>query len=944
MNSACSPYRILFMLLVLAAVSLVGASAQERGSITGVVQDAVTGDALPGVNVTLKGTYYGAATDFEGRYTIQGVSTGEYVMKFSYLGYTTVERTNVVVELDRSLTIDMEMTEAVLNVGEEVVVVGERPLFDIEQASSSRAIQADEIRSAPVISVQEVAARQVGITQTAEGIYIRGARSYETAYYVDGVSAKDPLAGTGFGVDVGAKALEQVEIITGGVGAEYSGTAGVINVRTRDGGDALSVFASYKRDNLGFNSNEPSNWNTDVAEVNLGGPIIPGTLTFFTSFTGYMSDEYTRAPANQLFSSVLDGTTFMPRQDNRWSGLVKLSLRAASTDNFQFSYRRSLNVNQNTRMLQIGGNDVVLRPGYQYEFALQPDNANTYTHDSQLMIAKYTKTLSSTAFFDLQISRLFTTLRTDANGRSWRPDSISTELDPASIISSPISYWQYSDFVNGQVYTIQGDPYTAGLYNNGGVATLWHDHFVDEVTLRFDLTYHASDAHKLRTGLETKIQEFQWVDITRPWVGAPLRPGDPSRSLGQSFDIWHVWPTQGSFYVQDQITFKGLIAYLGLRFQYWAPGSFVDRLVNDPAAIQTEDNPTGVLAPRFRDAYLDESFSFGDRHWKGRLLPRIRVSFPVSDNQVLFFNYGHASQWPNAYQVYSGLDIKRQDRSYLARVGNPSLKPETTVEYEIGIRNQFTTDDVFTFSAYTKDKFDYVVRRYIPETDKSSYVNEDYARINGIEVSYIKRIGRSFLGTVSGSYQVAKGKSNSAEASFFRFTEEETTKEKFLAWDRPFQVKASGRYQVDDPEGFLGVSWLNQFSLYMQLNYQSGKRYTPYDSLGIDANTRRIVYREDLTQEYQLIGDPWFWADLTIQKWFDLAGSRFMFFIEITNLFDNRNSTIINPLTGRAYELGDPTPFRDPTDPHPTDRGIPPFDPARYLEQRHIVGGISVSL
>jgi outer membrane receptor protein involved in Fe transport len=138
------------------------------------------------------------------------------------------------------------------------------------------------------------------------------------------------------------------------------------------------------------------------------------------------------------------------------------------------------------------------------------------------------------------------------------------------------------------------------------------------------------------------------------------------------------------------------------------------------------------------------------------LLPRIRVSFPVSDNQVLFFNYGHSISWPNAYQVYSGLDLTRQDRSYLSRVGNPALRPETTVEYELGLRSQFSTNDVFTVTAFSKDKFDYVVRRYLAEIDKSTYVNEDYARINGIEVTYLKRIGRWFTGS-AGNLQVARG-------------------------------------------------------------------------------------------------------------------------------------------------------------------------------------------
>ena len=919
------------------------ASAQLKGKITGRVTDEATGEPLIGVNVLLKGTYYGGATDGDGNYVISEVNPGDYVLQATMIGYTMVQQTGVHVVPGTTLTIDVSMTEAVLQLDKEVVIIGERPLFDIQQASSAQTIQSDQIQAAPVINAQQVAARQVGVVQTAEGLYVRGGRAYETGYYIDGVSAKDPLAGTGFGVDVNASSIQEMEVITGGIGAEYGATSGVVSVTTMEGSDEFRASVLYKRDNLGFNTSDPSNFSTDAGELTVSGPIVRGVANFFGSFTGYFSDEFTRAPANQLISSTVGESRFAPRQDNRWSGMFKLTVRPFVGNKIQLSYRGSLNINQNTRMLQIGGNDVVLAPGYQYPFALQADNANTYTHDSHLGYLRMTQTLGTDAFIDVQLSRLFTNLRSDANGRPWRPDSITQELNAASIITWPISYWQYSDF-DSLIYVIQGDPYTAGLYNNGGIAPLWHDHYADEYTLKFDVTYFPSQEHKLRGGLEAKFQEYQWIDINRPWVGAPLKPGDPPRSLGSSFDIWHVWPAQGALYAQDQITFKGLIAYIGLRFQYWFPGKFVDDVMKNPEAIKTVDNPGGIISPTFQQQYYDESFRIGDRYWKGRLLPRLRVSFPVSDNQVLFFNYGHSISWPNAYQVYSGLDLTRQDRSYLSRVGNPALRPETTVEYELGLRNQFSTNDVFTVTAFSRDKFDYVVRRYLAEIDKSTYVNEDYARINGIEITYIKRIGRWFTGSAGGSYQVAKGKSNSAEASFYRYSDEETTKEKFLAWDRPYQVRLAGDFIVDDGQGLFNIPALDKMRLFLQWNFQSGKRYTPYDSVGIDNTTGRVAYREDLTQEYQLIGESWNWFDMTLQKWFTLGPTKFTLFLEITNVFNAKNSTIINPLTGRAYELGDPTPFRDPTDPHPTDRGIPPFDPARYLEQRHIVAGISISL
>ncbi len=87
-------------------------------------------------------------------------------------------------------------------------------------------------------------------------------------FMLDGVSVQDPLAGTGFGLQLSANAIEQVEVITGGYNAEYGqATSGVVNVTTREGKDIFSGSVSYKRDNLG-NLESYNVFNTDILEVN----------------------------------------------------------------------------------------------------------------------------------------------------------------------------------------------------------------------------------------------------------------------------------------------------------------------------------------------------------------------------------------------------------------------------------------------------------------------------------------------------------------------------------------------------------------------------------------------------------------------------------------------------------------------------------------------------
>ncbi len=70
------------------------------------------------------------------------------------------------------------------------------------------------------------------------------------------------------------------------------------------------------------------------------------------------------------------------------------------------------------------------------------------------------------------------------------------------------------------------------------------------------------------------------------------------------------------------------------------------------------------------------------------------------------------------------------------------------------------------------------------------------------------------------------------------------------------------------------------------------------------------------------------------------------FTLEITNVTDAKNSAIVNPVTGRAFEYGDdvPTEWRDPRyiDPRdPRSNNLPPDNPARYYEGRHFLTGLS---
>lgn len=977
---------ILTLLLFVSVPALV--LAQQTGTISGRITEAGTDEPLIGVNLRIVGSSLGAATNIDGEYSINKVRAGEYNVEITYVGFERVLLTGIRVVAGETTTLDYKLREQVLSADEEVVVVGEAPIFDVEKSTTSSKISRSEIEAAPIQKVEDAVALQSGVVKDPTGLYIKGGRAYETGYVVDGVSAQDPLAGTGFGLDMGSNAFSSVEVITGGVGAEYGDvTSGVVNVQTRDGSENYEGSFSHKRDNAGSNvmSNE-SNYFMDTYEFSLGGPELitqklmpalglnlPGELYFFATGQVDISDGYTKLSADKINSSIVDNSFWTPRQGNRWNGMFKLTYNIKPGVRLQAAYQRSLTVNQNTRMLQITGANTQVQPGFQFAYSNGfLDNANTYTHDSNLSYVKWTQTLSNTSFYELQVSRLFTRLRADANGRDWRPENIDSEFDPESINTYPAEEFSGTDDFT---YVLAGP----GYYNNGGIATLWHDHFAEEVTTKGSITKFFNERqNQLVFGFEFKFNDYQWIDITRPWIGAPINIGDGQTSqtfrVGETFDAWRVKPKRGAFYITDKIRYNGLIANIGARLQYWAPGRYVD-----DAVARTLDENSFSTIPRFiAENYMDETVDLFGMRYKFRFLPKVNVSFPVRENQVLFFNYGHSTRIPHPSYVYAGLDPFYQDQSDLPDLGNPNLNPEVDISYEIGLRNQITSNDALNISAFWRDKYDFVTTEIIRVEDvdgrittKAFRINGDYARSRGVEVTYIKRYRDILRGQLSFTYSRAEGLSSTNDDNLSGINNSQdigNNVETPLAWDRPFDIKGNITFTYDRENPLFGLKPLNEFQMFLSAVWRSGTRYTPYEFVGNERNpvtgqrNWRPIYErvEDPAKRFSRVGPAWFFMDFNVRKWFEVGGTKIATFLEVSNLLNNKSSVIINPVTGEGYKqyptdpqalvalrsdrsYDVPTGVRDPRYIDPTDNGLPAYDnPANYLEQRHIVFGLSI--
>ena len=166
--------------------------AGVTGKLVGTVTDASTGEPLIGVNVVLKGTALGAASDENGYYIILNISVDSYTASASYIGYKTTSVTDVRMNADRTTTVNFALEISAVE-GEEVIVEAERPVIVRDQTATTVTIEQEDFENMPINSYADIIDNVAGVIENDngggdDGIHVRGGRSGEEMYLVDGAS------------------------------------------------------------------------------------------------------------------------------------------------------------------------------------------------------------------------------------------------------------------------------------------------------------------------------------------------------------------------------------------------------------------------------------------------------------------------------------------------------------------------------------------------------------------------------------------------------------------------------------------------------------------------------------------------------------------------------------------------------------------------------------
>ena len=162
--------------LALTALLALPALAQGTGTLAGRITDAATGETLPGANVRLEGTSWGAATDVDGVYRVTGVPVGTYAVAVSYAGFQTQTVEGVQIANGQTARLDVALGSHELG---SVEVVYERPLIQRDAIGAPRVSSPDRPSRSARRQAQRAAAAQGGVVNTDPAVPLPALRSQE---------------------------------------------------------------------------------------------------------------------------------------------------------------------------------------------------------------------------------------------------------------------------------------------------------------------------------------------------------------------------------------------------------------------------------------------------------------------------------------------------------------------------------------------------------------------------------------------------------------------------------------------------------------------------------------------------------------------------------------------------------------------------------------------
>jgi len=428
-------------------------------------------------------------------------------------------------------------------------------------------------------------------------------------------------------------------------------------------------------------------------------------------------------------------------------------------------------------------------------------------------------------------------------------------------------------------------------------------------TATWKLSSQITRYHEILAGLEYKMIDIQrygadyasggnvYLTVLNPPV--KKRETDTTWSFIDWFKENPVRPWIFAAYLRDKIEVGGLVAKIGLRFDYYDPGGYS---ISDTIEPFMYDSTWSQYKIR-----MVKNPEKGKRRWY--ISPRIGISHPITERDVLHFTYGHYFQIPPFYQII---------RDYVFSgafpiIGNAGINPEKTISYELGIKHAFTSTIVTDVTAFYKDIKDWSRLKMfvygVSGANYSTYVNEDWGSVRGIEVTFQKRPGGTLLPDlgfdINYTFQVATGSFSAPHNAYiwawrgYPLPSQESP----LDWDQRHRLFVTISYRFPEGKPLFNIPGLDNLGITVQHEYGSGYPYTP------QINTLREAVEAINSRRYP----SYRYTDMRIFKDIKSGPMNIRIFLDIHNLFNRKNLSSINDV--QWYEqFGDPEgEVRDPS-------------------------------
>lgn len=849
-------YKLLapFLLISFSLISLAG----TRGKIAGVIVDQKTNEPILGANIYLKGTELGAATDQDGYYVVLNILPGTYTLVVEYLGYQTQRVENLEVISNLTTEVNFELNPSPLESDEAVTVLAQKPLIRPDVTSKIAVVDGREITTMPVDNINEVIANQAGITTDAQGnLHLRGGRTNELIYLVDGQPVENPLDKS-FGGLIDNYAIRELQVLSGTFNAEYgSAMSGIINIVTNEGSDRIRAKVEYTSPMI-----NSSPYRTTDALVPDANPIfdrqnnrrlryretdaLDAIDPFYPNegnFTGFISGPFPKGLGSYFFSGEYKNeNSWLPHGYNfTRSGFGKVTFPVGSGKliaSLQYSDQQS--------------------QAYSHQFKYLPENQGHWENESKRYALRYDHTFSKKSYLTLKASVLdFKSLY--AVDDLYYSEYVFPELDENLEFVVQGNSKRYADF-KSFTYNVKGD---------------W--------------LYQLNRNHEFKSGFEYNLYDLDVFDYSN-------EGNNPEDFFLNEFQNK---PLTASAYLQDKIEYKSIIINAGFR------GDYVDTKGESFRNIENPESGLVASEPEFK------------------LSPRLGMAYPVSENSVLHFSYGHFLQFPNFQEIYSNLQFLNPsilETATFALIGNPNVKSMKTIAYEFGLAQKLSDHYALNVTAYSKDISDLLGTLDV-RTGEYAYVmfvNNDFARIQGVDVSLEKRMRNYWSAKLDYTYSVARGNESTPTEEAYNVFEgrERSVKEFYLDFDRRHDIALTLSLALPPKFGpeILGISPLERLNLYVLGEFSSGLPYTPIS--------------DDLTKRFEKNSGRMPWTntvDVRLEKFVPFYGSTFSIFLEVTNLFDRLNPLRVQPRTGEVWDDGKSTLFGSGQDykHNPADVGAP---------------------